>query len=252
MEFRFPDDFLPAVAAVAGFELALGAATVVKARWPADQVPPPDTHPCWLASVFTRLDAPVAGRHVWEHNNLAQKNLAVVDLVPDDWFLLPFVVNRFASGRRSLILELWRPAGFERMAVAVLQPSGTALEGLSTRQAALPLAGDRGDRSEQLDCGGGPPHDALAFHRTEATSPSTLRRFQASREVEFEPGKRARLHLSPTAGQLALGLRVHVPAQAEPGSTVRLNLVRRAEEGERLLGGLAVDIRVRQDDGPQG
>ena len=253
VEFRFPDDFLPAAAAVAGFELAPGAATVVKARWPADQVPPPGTHACWLASVFTRLDTPVAGRYVWEHNNLAQKNLAVVDLVPDDWFLLPFVVNRFASERRPLILELWRPEGFERMAVAVLQPSGTALEGLSTRQAALPLAGDLGDRSEQLDCGGGPPpDDALTFPRTEAASLSTLRRFQASREVEFVPGKRARLHLRPRAGQLALGLRVQVPAQAEPGSTVRLNLVRRAEEGERLLGGLAVDIRVRKDNGPQG
>jgi hypothetical protein len=89
VEFRFPDDYLPAVAAVAGFELAPGATTVVKAGWPADHVPPPGTHACWLASVFTRLDTPVAGRPVWEHNKLAQKNLAVVDLVPGDWFLLP-------------------------------------------------------------------------------------------------------------------------------------------------------------------
>jgi hypothetical protein len=253
VEFRFPDDFLPAVAAVAGFELAPGAATVVKARWPADQVPPPGTHACWLASVFTRLDTPVAGHHVWRHNNLAQKNLAIVDLVPDDWVLLPFVINRFAVERRSLVLELWRPEGFEQMAVAVLQPSGAALQGLSTRQAALTLASDLGDRSEQLDCGGGPPpDDALAFPRTEAANLSTLQRFQASREVEFEPGKRARLRLRPTAGQLALGLRVQVPAQAEPGSTVRLDLVRRAQEGEHLLGGLAVNIRVRKDDEPQG
>jgi hypothetical protein len=252
VEFRFPDDYLPAVAAVAGFELAPGGATVVKARWRADQIPPPGTHACWLASVFTRLDTPVAGRPVWEHNNLAQKNLAVVDLVPGDWFLLPFVLNRFASERRPLILELWRPGGLEGMAVAVLQPSGTAFQGLSTRQAALPLAGDLADRSERLDCGGGPPpDDALAFPRTEVASLSALRRFQASREVEFEPGKRARLHLRPGAGQLALGLRVRVPAQAVPGSTVRLNLVRRAEEGERLLGGLAVDLRVRKDNGSQ-
>jgi hypothetical protein len=102
VEFRFPDDYLPAVAAVAGFELAPGATTVVKARWPADHVPPPGTHACWLASVFTRLDTPVAGRPVWEHNNLAQKNLAVVHLVPGDWFLLPFVLNRFASERWPL------------------------------------------------------------------------------------------------------------------------------------------------------
>ena len=71
VEFRFPYDFLPAVAAVAGFDLAPGAASVVMARWPADSVPPPGTHACWLAAVFTRFDTPVTGRHVWEHNNLA-------------------------------------------------------------------------------------------------------------------------------------------------------------------------------------
>jgi hypothetical protein len=253
VEFRFPDDYFPAVAAVAGFELAPGAATVVKARWPADRVPPPGTHACWLAAVFTRFDMPVAGTHVWEHNNLAQKNLTVVDLVPNDWFLLPFVVNRLAFERRPVVLEVWRPEGFERMAVAVHQPSGTALEGLSARQAVLPLAEGLGDRPGQLDCGGGPPlDDALTFPRTAVASLSTLRRFQASAHVGFEPGKRARLRLRPRAGQLALGLGVRVPAQAEPGSTLRLNLVRRAEEGERLLGGLAIEIRVRKGHGAQG
>ena len=58
------------------------------------------------------------------------------------------------------------------------------------------------------------------------------------------------MRLRPRADQLALGLGVRIPAQAEPGSTLRLNLVRRAEEGERLLGGLAVEIRVRKAHGP--
>jgi hypothetical protein len=149
---------------VSNFDLAPGAATVVKARWPADRVPPPGTHACWLAAVFTRLDMPAAGRHAWKHNNLTQKNLAVVDLVPNDWFLLPFVVDRLTFERRPVVLEVWRPEGFERMAVAVHQASGTALEGLSARQAVLPLAEGLGGRPEQLDCAGGPPlDDALTF-----------------------------------------------------------------------------------------
>jgi hypothetical protein len=226
---------------------------VIKARWPADRLPPPGTHACWLAAVFTRFDAPLPGHHVWEHNNLAQKNLAVVDLVPNDWFLLPFVVNRFALESRPVVLEVWRPEGFERMTVAVHQPSGTALEGLPAGRVALPQADGMQERAEQLDCGGGPPHDnALAFPRAEMASLSTLRRFQASMQVEFAPGQRARLRLRPTAGQLALGLGVRVPAEAEPGSILRLDLVRRAEKRERLLGGLAIEIRVKKGNGPQG
>ena len=253
VEFRFPDDFLPAVASAAGFDLAPGASTVVTSRWPANHVPPPGTHACWLAAVFTRFDAPVAGRHVWEHNNLAQKNLTIVDLAPNDWFLLPFVANRFAGDSRPVVLELWRPEGFELMEVTVLQPSGTALEGLSARRVALPLAEGLRDRPEQFDCGGGPPtDDALASSRTEMLSLSTLRRFQTSTEVGFEPGRRAKLLLRPTNGQIALGLGIRAPADATPASAIRLNLVRRAEGSEQILGGLAVDIRVRKSREPQG
>ena len=80
-----------------------------------------------------------------------------MDLVPNDGFLLPFVANRFVFESQPVVLELWRPEGFERMAVAVHQPSGTTLEGLSARQAALPLVEGLGDQPDQLDCGGGPP-----------------------------------------------------------------------------------------------
>ena len=79
-EFLYPNDFLPSIAAKAEFDLAPGATRVVKARWPRHLVPAAGTHTCLLASVLTRSDLPVAGRHVWEHNNLAQKNLMVVDL----------------------------------------------------------------------------------------------------------------------------------------------------------------------------
>ncbi|HEX5994959.1 MAG TPA: hypothetical protein VFY84_07450, partial [Jiangellales bacterium] len=248
LEFRFPDDFVPAVATAAGFDLAPGDSTVVAARWPADRIPPPGTHACWLAAVFTRFDAPAAGRHVWEHNNLAQKNLTIVDLAPNDWFLVPFVANRFAFESRRVVLEVWRPAGFELMPVAVLQPSGIALDGLPVRRIALPFADTLRYRSERLDCSGGPPIDAgQEFPSQGVVSLSTLRRFQASMEVAFEPGRRAKVRLRPSAGQMALGLGIGVPADATPGSTIRLNLVRRAEGRERILGGLAVEVRVTKD-----
>lgn len=253
LEFLYPGDFLPGVAAAAGFDLAPGASTVVKAQWPKARVPPAGTHACWLAAVFARFDAPAGGTHVWEHNNLAQKNLTVVDLAPNDWFLLPFVLNRFAF-ERPPILEVWRPEGFEKLEVALLDPSGVSLEGLTVQDIELPLEeGLLRELQEQLDCGGGPPaNDALAFPSSGSVSLSTLRRFATGVEAAFEPGPQAELPLHLGAGQVALGLGVRVPPEAEPGSTVRLDLVLRDEGKERLLGGLGVEIRVRKDRGLQG
>ena len=115
MEFRYPDDFLPCVAATAGFELGPSESTIVKARWPAALVPPAGTHVCWLAAVFARFDNPVAGQPVWENNTLAQKNLTMVNLGPDEWVVLPFVINRFAIRPHHSLLELIRPEGLEKL-----------------------------------------------------------------------------------------------------------------------------------------
>ena len=75
VEFVWPSDYLPATAAVGGFDLGPGQDLVVRARWPAALVPPAGTHACWLAAVLSRADRPPAGAHVWEHGNLAQTNL---------------------------------------------------------------------------------------------------------------------------------------------------------------------------------
>ena len=91
-EFAYPGDFLPAVAASAQFHLAAGQTRVVRARWPAEHVPPPGAHACVLAAAIAPHDHPATGAHVWEHDNLAQKNLTVVDLYRGEWFLLPALV----------------------------------------------------------------------------------------------------------------------------------------------------------------
>lgn len=74
-EFVFPADFFEATAAKAEFDLTPGDTRIVKARWPRASVPPPGSHTCLVAAILTRSDDPVSGRHVWEANNLAQKNL---------------------------------------------------------------------------------------------------------------------------------------------------------------------------------
>jgi hypothetical protein len=127
VEFQYPGDFLPCVAAVAGFNLGPNSSTIVKARWPRNLVPAAGTHACWLASVLTRFDQPVVGRHVWEHNNLAQKNLTVVNLKPDTFLALPFVVNNLKTRTRPVTLELIRPENQTAIATTLMQKSGAVL-----------------------------------------------------------------------------------------------------------------------------
>lgn len=219
MEFEYPGDFLPAAAAAVAFDLAPGASTVVKARWPRAVVPPAGTHACWLAAVLTRGDPPAAGSHVWEHNNLAQKNLTVVDVLPNSWFVLPFVVDR-ALGRlpRPWLLELVRPRGMEKLEAALVHRSGSPF--------------GRAVEVRGIDAGDAP----------------ALRRFAGGREAVFAPGGAVRIPFDPsTAGQRFLGLRLRVPPDARPGDVIDVDLVQRDEETSRITGGLAVKLRVRKE-----
>jgi hypothetical protein len=57
-------------------------------------------------------DFPTAGVHVREHNNLAQKNLTIVDLLPNDFIVVAFAVpNTFprAAGEFNLHLVPHQP-----------------------------------------------------------------------------------------------------------------------------------------------
>ena len=109
VQFTWPTDFLPAIAATGGFDLAPGAERIVSARWPAALVPPAGTHACWLAAVLARSDRPSAGAHVWEHGNLAQKNLTVIKVKRGLSFVLPFVL-RGVRLNDERIVELVRPS----------------------------------------------------------------------------------------------------------------------------------------------
>lgn len=204
-QFEYPADFLPAIAATTAFELAPGASTVVKARWPAEHVPPAGSHVCWLAAVLTRSDAPAAGRHVWEHNNLAQKNLAVVDAVPDAWFRFRFVVNRLRLARPLQELVLIRPPEHPELEAVIAH---RRLVDLFPRERLRPL-----EQSTKLG-------------------------------VPFAAGRRATLALPALRRQAVLELRLRVPREAAAGDVLRLDLLERSEGDRRVSGGIAVELRV--------
>jgi hypothetical protein len=119
-QFTYPVDFLPCIAAAIGFDLPLGGSQVVRARWPAALVPPVGTHACWLASVYSPTDRALAGRHVWEHNNLAQKNLVIVDVLPDSLVLIPVQLGSLSQRLPELHrVEIRRPPQWSRLAVSL-------------------------------------------------------------------------------------------------------------------------------------
>jgi hypothetical protein len=255
VEFQYPADFLPCVAAASGFDLKPNTSAIVKARWPKALVPQPGTHPCWLASVLTRFDQPVAGRHVWEHNNLAQKNLTVVNLKPNDWIILPFVVNNLKPRARRVTLELVRPQTHTGIAATLVHKTGTAFKAIGDadieRLPELTDASTADDTASTLDCGGrvetqtGDANDANTLLTSRTTGGLVAEHFAGGVETPFAPGRATALPISLRATQqLVIGLRVTAPPTAKAGDVLRLDLVQKGDNGKSIVGGIAVEIHV--------
>ncbi|MCL6505822.1 MAG: HAD hydrolase-like protein [Bryobacteraceae bacterium] len=253
-QFSYPDDFLPCVAAASGFDLAPGTSVIVKARWPRKLVPPAGTHACLHASVLTRSDRPITGRHVWESNNLAQKNLTIVDLKPNTWIVIPVVVSHLRTGLAARYrLELLRPRSHPGLEAGLLHGSPAPFvrtPGLrlgAWASPATPIA----DEGVALDCEGRADHAANGAPQSarvaRSDDPPTLAGLPAFRtEALFEEGIRAHIPVAVAAQQqLTFGLRLRVPSQARPGELLHVDFVQREARSGRIVGGVAVEIRVK-------
>lgn len=229
-QFFYPNDFLPCITATGGFELGPGESRVVKAKWPAVLVPPAGAHGCLLASAIARGDHPKLGRHVWEDNNLAQKNLTIVEAAPGDWILLPIVVGSRLTRRKSVILELVRPRGFSRMRAAVLPPVRPALEPID---------------EALIDCGGVDPSAKSIWSQRSMTS--IFENYCSGTKEKLLEVRRAvswRV-TSKTGFPILLGLRLEVPQNAKPGSSLLVDVCQRDRWG-RTEGGISVRMDVQK------
>jgi hypothetical protein len=134
VQFTYPNDFVPFISAAVGFNLAPGASTVVKAKWPSALVPPTGTHACWLAQVYTPVDRTATGNHVWESNNLAQKHLHIVDLAPNDSAVFKFQIGNFTNALAGLYrLEVNRPANLASLPVSIVHTDPAVAKARSSR-----------------------------------------------------------------------------------------------------------------------
>lgn len=230
VQFTWPADFLPAIAAAGGFDLAPGADRIVRARWPAALVPPAGTHACWLAAVLARSDRPVGGAHVWEHGNLAQKNLTVVKVKRGKSLVLPFVLRGLKLNDERVV-ELVRPPSLAHIGAALVPRA-------SAPPPAPPDVGDalehgqfasRRRRDEVLDADDGV---ALADGG-----------FEIDKAKLFPPGPVARLPVRLPMGPAMLGLLLRVGADTPPGSHGTIDLILRDAAG-KASGGLAIELMV--------
>ncbi|HLP78119.1 MAG TPA: hypothetical protein VK327_14515 [Candidatus Paceibacterota bacterium] len=250
-EFVYPDDFLPCTAARGEFNLAPGETQIVKAKWPRAAVPHAGTHTCMLASVIARSDAPVAHRHVWEHNNLAQKNLTVVDLRPDMFIIVPVVIrNSYPEFGKKFDLEMWKPQSATEIHVSILHRSKEFFSQarVEVREFRLPKESGYPPDQLRLDCGGMMPGIQAASPRDIMTTDRPdliLRRFAKSWEVQMARGTKPKLACEiPPFSQIVIGVKVVVGPRMKPGETVKLHVVQRNCATKQVTGGIAVQVNV--------
>lgn len=240
-QFAYPADFLPCIGARAEFDLGPGEERIVSARWAG--VDAVAGHKCLLAAVLARGDSPVGGAHVWEHGNLAQKNLTVVDLAPLDWLILPVVIGPVIASKTAA-LEVWRDPEGPMPRVSLVHRSAAFFP----RRRVRPLSPDTGppdpgplEEQQQMDCGGREQPPARAGGILGPHDPQGIaRRFPEGVELPLKDVPRARVRIQPPEdGTSVVGLKVTAPQ--EPG-TYLVQLVQR--EGRRTVGGVALEAHV--------
>lgn len=250
-QFQYPNDFLPCIAAQADFDLAPGATRIVKARWPRALVPPEGSHTCLLASVITRSDHPVASRQVWEHNNLAQKNLTVVDLLPNTFMILPITVaNWLPHFKNEFSLEVIRLRESAMFDASLIHPTPEVFATGVKPKPFIPFASQPVYAPEQvvLECGGQVPrthHTHRGRVLTSATPDLIFERYPQSWEVDFPTNCAAHLPFDlPPLSQTVVGLKIAVPHNAKPGQVIRFHFVQRNLALDHIVGGVEVQINV--------
>ena len=250
-QFEYPDDFIPCITAKADFELQAGSSRIVKAKWPRALIPPEDTHTCLLASVITRSDHPIIGRHVWEDNNLAQKNLAVVDLEANDTFyVLPIVIRNWRLKFDPLFeLEVWKPKAAEGLGISLIHRSKDFFKASKAEvKQFMPQFKDGISRRKkaQLDCGGGPETSLYGFtgRLSSANPKAVFRRFQNSWEAKFDNAEVAKLPVKiPAFTQNVVGLKLAVSEKFKSKKPIKLHFVQRNVKTKQIVGGVAVQLR---------
>ena len=280
-QFVYPHDYWPFTAQAFATNLDSDESAVIHAKWNAADVPPANTHACWLAMAWVQDDIPAADAHVWEHNNLAQKNLTVVDLNPGDSADVPIRLgSRFITGERYYTLEIVRSKSCLDLPVSLVATNRKILgklvsagavfiRGLAAGEAVSEGANLLFLEDTRLEMSRGPHREGrmtfqlrsgsvLELGDTMKREPTESRRdpgtMVPARLVEDEQGGAEILFASARASGIgvALGsrqlvsavLKFTVPKDATPGERLEVDLIQR-DGSDRIVGGVAIHVNVR-------
>lgn len=269
-QFVYPGDWFPLTAVVVGFDLAPGDTQIVKARWPKEDIPPVGSHGCLLALVYNSDDTPVPGARVWENNNIAQRNLTIVDLVANEWAQLAFRVgSQFTWQTQFHSLDLVRGKEWPDLKVLITHHSSEHVEKLfhSFEQlkamhtiqtephleilapqeilfpsSSLILRPAQGSRLLFE------PRQPCHLHPARMQA-SLIKDRHGSMSIRYDPGRRVTFPLGLRSGESRnLLLRVKAPSSARPGDKILIDLVQRDALGH-AVGGISVQINIKPQIG---
>ncbi|NOD88224.1 MULTISPECIES: hypothetical protein [unclassified Ruegeria] len=256
-QFEYPGDWLPLTGAAVGFDLAPGASQIVCTKWPASDIPPEGTHGCLLAMVWCADDRPVPGRHVWEEDTLAQRNMTVVDEHPDEWEHRPFRIgSRHSPTSQIARIELHRPRAFPELEVLITHKDPARIKMLLSsakdrkssrrkkqRPIALHLASRRFDLSDtvQIRAADGSCLIVGDHQGNDHQGPTQIHLIKDPRgqlAIAFDPGHRSGFDIALDKGEV-LGFELCFRMPNTKGKPQHFNVVQFNDRG-RMQGGFTI------------
>ncbi|NOQ13336.1 MAG: HAD hydrolase-like protein [Methyloprofundus sp.] len=280
-QFVFPADYSPYISLVGAMNIDPGESQIVRAKWPQDKVPAAGKHVCWLTAVYHSGDLITPDAHVWEHNNLAQKNLIIVNLVSGESAEIDVVLgSRHIKDESYYRIELFRGPKTIPFAVSLIGQTPGALEKLvrSGQDFVRPIKADnqlkqiglRFLESTRVELTGIETKAEDVILELEAGSSLSLGNIpekikpldlhksihKACAHIEnekthgstivFDQEQDSGIGIALRAGQIVRTiLRFTVPKNVKPGEKIEFNLLQRGENGQ-VLGGIAVQINIQK------
>ena len=280
-QFVYSADYFPPTALV-GVSVPPDDSAIARVRWEQADVPPAGTHACWTSAVILNGDPIPNPAHVWDANNLGQKNLTILEMEAGETAEMAVVIgSRAMRAAQAVTLELWQPTAGPRLTAQlrteVPRMLDTAVARVGDIRAATPVAaapqpatGMRfldparvelrsmaGDDAEatvlQLAAGSSldftPQVDVAPPTKVKQrpAAPLTARLVQTKKDgpmVQFTDAKSSAIALGLRPSEtLKTRLSLAVPKDAEPGKRITIDLIQRGADGT-ILGGISVEVRV--------
>ncbi|MCP4321700.1 MAG: hypothetical protein GY787_07590 [Alteromonadales bacterium] len=282
-EFTYPGDFLPSNTAAVGYNLAPGETKIVKATWRRQDILPKGTHACWISSAYTPKDEAISDHNVWDDNNLAQKNLAIIDALPNTIIELPIVIGiPLLPTIKFSRLELIRPRNHKKMQISLFNEEPELTRGLYYSYRSFKKEFKRQNAQQQPEIKF--LHDSqicmksltgtteLAVKKASTLKFTAHKQFILSEDywkrkflqndtklIYFHKEKQLELRFASGASaglpialmpksQYAMKVRIEVPKDTKPGEKLPIELVQRDQFGQ-VVGGVSIQVQIVKHKG---